>query len=100
MRSPTFLTDPLVPLVADSSTVINLIATGCAPAIITALPNRIVVVDVIPGELDTGRQQGHPHADALQDLVAAGTHRNCAPRRHRLAALRDACRWTCLGDPR
>jgi predicted nucleic acid-binding protein len=72
MRSPTFLTNPLIPLVADSSTVINLIATGCAPAIITALPNRIVAVDVIPGELDTGRQQGHPHADALQDLVAAG----------------------------
>jgi predicted nucleic acid-binding protein len=72
MRSPTFLTNPLVPLVADSSTVINLIATGCAPAIITALPNRIVAVDVIPGELDTGRRQGHPHADALQDLVAAG----------------------------
>jgi predicted nucleic acid-binding protein len=72
MRSPTFLTDPLIPLVADSSTVINLIATGCAPAIIAALPNRIVAVDVIPGELDTGRQQGHPHADALRDLVAAG----------------------------
>jgi predicted nucleic acid-binding protein len=58
--------------VADSSTVINLVATGCAPAIIEALPNRIAVVDVVPGELDTGRQQGHPHADALQSLVAAG----------------------------
>src|SRR5580704_15824879 len=72
MRSPTFLTDPLIPLVADSSTVINLIATGCGPAIIAAMPNRILVVDVIPGELDTGRKQGHPHADALQELVAAG----------------------------
>jgi predicted nucleic acid-binding protein len=72
MRSPTFLTDPLIPLVADSSTVINLIATGCGPAIIAAVPNRILAVDVIPGELDTGRQQGYPHADALQGLVAAG----------------------------
>jgi predicted nucleic acid-binding protein len=72
MRSPTFLTDPKIPLVGDSSTVINLIATGCAPIILKALPNPLVVVDVIPGELDTGRQQGHPHADRLQELAAAG----------------------------
>ncbi len=72
MRSPTFLTDPLIPLVADSSTVINLIATGCAPTIIRAVPNRIVVVDVIPGELDTGRPRGRRDADHLQELVAAG----------------------------
>jgi len=71
MRGPTFLTDPLIPLVADRSTVINLIATGCAPTIIRAVPNPIVVVDVIPGELDTGRQRGRPHADRLQELVDA-----------------------------
>lgn len=72
MRSPTFLTDPKIPLVGDSSTVINLIATGCAPTIIRSVPNPIVVVDVIPGELDTGRQRGRVHADRLQELVAAG----------------------------
>jgi len=72
MRSLTFLTDPHLPLVADASMVINLIATGCAPAIIAAVPNPIVVVDVVPGELDTGRQRGHPHADRLQGLVDAG----------------------------
>jgi len=72
MRSPTFLTDPRLPLVGDSSTVINLVATGCAPTILKALPNPLVVVDIIPGELDTGRQQGHPHADRLQELAAAG----------------------------
>jgi predicted nucleic acid-binding protein len=72
MRSPTFLTDPNIPLVGDSSTVINLIATGCAPAILMAVPNPLVVVDVIPGELDTGRRRGRPHADRLQELVAAG----------------------------
>jgi predicted nucleic acid-binding protein len=71
MRSLTFLTDPLIPLVADSSSVINLIATGCAPAIIAAVPNPIVVVDVIPGELDTGRSRGRPHAERLQELVSA-----------------------------
>lgn len=72
MGSPTFLTDPSIPLVADTSTVINLVATGCAPAIIRALPNPIVAVDAIPAELDTGRQRGRLHADRLQELVAAG----------------------------
>lgn len=60
------------PLVADASTVINLNATGCAPAIIKALPNRIRVVDVIPGELDTGRIRDRKDADRLQQLISAG----------------------------
>lgn len=60
------------PLVADASTVINLNATGCAPLILKALPNRILVVDVIPGELDTGRARGRQDADRLQQLIAAG----------------------------
>jgi predicted nucleic acid-binding protein len=71
MGSQTFLTDPQIPLVADSSTVINLIATGCAPTIIRAIPNPIVAVDIIPDELDTGRRRGRPHAERLQELAAA-----------------------------
>lgn len=72
MRSPTSLIDPLIPLVADTSTVINLIATGCAPTILTALPNPVVIVDVMPSELDIGRSRGRPHADRVQEMVAAG----------------------------
>lgn len=72
MRSSTILADSQVPLVADTSTVINLIATGCSPSILTAVPNRMVVVDVIAGELDTGRPRGRRDADRLQDLAAAG----------------------------
>jgi len=72
MRSPTFLTDPLLPLVADTSTVINLIATGFAAPIIKAVPNRIIAVDVIPEELNTGRPRGRNHAERLQELVTAG----------------------------
>jgi predicted nucleic acid-binding protein len=72
MRSPTFLIDPLIPLVADTSTVINLIATSCAPTILAALPNPIVAVNVIPSELDTGRSRGRLHADRFQEIVAAG----------------------------
>jgi len=57
--------------VADSSTVINLIATGCAPTIIRAIPNPIVAVEVIPDELDTGRQRGRLHAERLKELVGS-----------------------------
>jgi predicted nucleic acid-binding protein len=72
MRSPTFSIDPSIPLVADTSTVINLIATGCAGTILVALPNPIVVVDVILGELDTGRSRGRVHADRFQEIIGAG----------------------------
>jgi predicted nucleic acid-binding protein len=62
-------------LVADASTVINLIATGCAPTILKALPHRVVVADVIPAELETGRSRGHPHADRLRELIDSGAIR-------------------------
>src|SRR5688572_30708230 len=68
----TSLIDPATFLVADTSAVINLNATGCAMDIIRALPNRIVVVDVVAGELDTGRSRGRRDADLLNDLIAAG----------------------------
>jgi len=72
MGSPTCLTDPSPTLVADASAIINLIATGCASAIISALPNRVVVVDVVPAEIDTGRHRGRQDSDRLNELIAAG----------------------------
>lgn len=71
MRSSTALTDPAATLVADSSTVINLVATRTAAAVISALPNRLVVVDVIPEELETGRPAGRRACDGLRELVHA-----------------------------
>lgn len=71
MGSRTFLNDPSVPLIVDTSAVINLIATGCALTIISAVPNRVVVVDVIPAELETGRARGRKDSDGLAELVAA-----------------------------
>lgn len=71
MTLPIFPADSGL-LVADASTVINLNATGCAPSIISALPNRIYVVDMIPEELDTGRPRGHRDASQLQELIANG----------------------------
>jgi predicted nucleic acid-binding protein len=72
MGSSTALSDPAVRLVADASTIINLIATGSARAIVSALPNRVVVVDVVPGELETGRARGREACDRFRELVAAG----------------------------
>jgi len=72
MRSSTALTDPGERLVADASTAINLIATGTAGEIIAALPNRIVVVDVVPDELETGRTRGREACDRLQELTSSG----------------------------
>jgi predicted nucleic acid-binding protein len=71
MGSSTALIDPAAPLIADASTIINLIATGDARAIVFALPNRVVVVDVVPGELETGRARGREACDRLKELVDA-----------------------------
>jgi predicted nucleic acid-binding protein len=66
------LTDSHAQLVADTSTVINLIATAYAPTILAALPHHVVVADVIPAELERGRSRGYPHADRLRELLDAG----------------------------
>lgn len=72
MGSSTTLTDPAARLAADASTIINLIATGSVGEIIAALPNQIVVVDVVPEELENGRARGRDACDKLKELVGAG----------------------------
>ena len=67
--SLTWLTDPEALLVADASTVINLNASGCAREVLDALPNRFVVVDVVPVELAGGRQRLRQDSDLLSRLV-------------------------------
>lgn len=64
--------DPSHLLVADASTVIALNASGCAESILRALPNRVAVADVIPGELELGRRRGRRNTDLLNDLIAMG----------------------------
>ena len=56
-------------VVLDTSVVINLNATGCADAVLRALPNRCVVVEQVSLELQVGRRTGHQDADALAALV-------------------------------
>lgn len=72
MGSLTCLTDPAAVIITDASAVINLNATGCAQDIVTALPNRVAVVDVVRAELEQGRRRDRKDADLLNELVAVG----------------------------
>lgn len=67
-----FLLDCPSPLVADTSVVINLMATGFAYPIIEALPQPLVVVDVVPAELDMGRGRGRMDSVRFNELVTVG----------------------------
>lgn len=66
------MSNPSGRFVADTSTVINLNATQCAAEILAALPERIVVVDIVAGELEYGRRNGRTDADMLAELRKAG----------------------------
>jgi predicted nucleic acid-binding protein len=68
----TSLADPTALIAADTSTIINLNATGFALEIIRAIPNKFVVVDVVPAELEEGRGRGRRDADLLRQLVSDG----------------------------
>ena len=65
MTFQSSLNERTAPVVADTSVVINLKATGCAEAILRALPSRCVVVEHVSLELQVGR----PDADALAVLI-------------------------------
>ncbi len=60
------------PLVADTSALINLNATGHAEAILRACPNKVIAVDTVIAELELGRQTGRSDADGVAALVGAG----------------------------
>ena len=66
------LNDLTLPVVADTSVIINLNASGCAEAILDALPNRFLVVSEVRLELEEDRHTGRNDAAALTDLVASG----------------------------
>ena len=71
MGLQTSLSDHDTVLAADTSTIINLNATGCAEDILKALPYRVAVVDVIADELEIGRSKGRKDASKLSALVTA-----------------------------
>ena len=57
MECQSWLTDPTVLVVADTSVAINLNATGCSEIILGALPNRFAVVEQVALELEAGRRE-------------------------------------------
>lgn len=71
MGLPTSLSDDDRLLVADASTVINLNATGCAEAILRALPCRVAMVDAAADELRDGGSRDRNDASKLTALVRA-----------------------------
>ena len=72
MGLPSCLFDRSAPLVLDASVAINLNATGkCAP-ILDAIPNPIVILDVVLGELEVGRIKGRTDADMVEALIKSG----------------------------
>ena len=59
MQPPTSLTDQTLTIVADASAVISITASARADLICSAIPNRLVVSDVVVSELDSGKSKGH-----------------------------------------
>jgi predicted nucleic acid-binding protein len=71
MRPLSCLDDASELLIADTSSVINLNASGSAPEILHALPYKIAIADVIQKELDFGRERGRRDAELTSSLAAA-----------------------------
>ena len=69
MALRSYLDERPAPVVADTSVVINLNATGCSEAILGALPNPCVVPEDVSLELQAGRRTGRGDADALAALI-------------------------------
>ena len=69
MQPPTFLTDPTSTIVADTSAAINITASARARRILSVIPNRLIVSDVVVLELESGRLSGRTNAEQLHDLV-------------------------------
>ena len=58
-------------LCVDASAIINLNASQCAPDILHALPERLLVVDIVVSELEEGRKTGREDAQMLAQLLQA-----------------------------
>lgn len=72
MGLPNCLLDPSMPLVLDASVAINLNATGSCVRILDAIPNPVVILDIVSRELEAGRAKGRTDADVVAALVASG----------------------------
>jgi predicted nucleic acid-binding protein len=69
MALPPSLSEHPFLLVADASVIISLNATGCAEAILDALPHRVAVVDIVVNEIRGGLRRGRHDAAKLETLI-------------------------------
>jgi predicted nucleic acid-binding protein len=69
---PSSLIDPSIIVVADTSTAINLNATGCAAQILGALPNRLHMTDIAIAELDIDKRNGRQDGKLIAELITRG----------------------------
>ena len=72
MECQSCLNNLIVPVVADTSVVINLNATEYSEVILDALSNRFLIVSEVRLELEEDRQTGRNDSAALAALVASG----------------------------
>lgn len=72
MERQSCLTDRAVPVVADTSVLINLNATMCAEVILDALPNPFLAVSEVILELKSGEQAGRNDAAVVDTWQASG----------------------------
>jgi predicted nucleic acid-binding protein len=72
MRQPLFFVDRHVSLVADTSVIINLNATGLASEVLRTLNVVLLASTVVRGELIVDRNNGRHDGGLAADLVASG----------------------------
>lgn len=72
MQPPPFLNDPTCLLVADASAVISITASARARQIVSAIPNRLMVPDIVVSELESGSHKGRTNAEQLRALIKNG----------------------------
>ena len=73
MTHSGFRADPSTPLIADTSFVINLNATGFSDRIIRAVPNSLIVTEDVVRELRDGSCSGYDDYEKLKNLIGSGT---------------------------
>lgn len=75
MTYSSSLADELTPLVLDTSVLINLHASTCGEGILGALPNEILVPEIVASELEHETSKENGGHQFIQDLVATRTVR-------------------------
>ncbi|HBK07155.1 MAG TPA: DNA-binding protein [Acetobacteraceae bacterium] len=73
MGCSSFLADNLGPLALDTSVLINLHACTHGERILAAIPNEIVIPEIVAGELENETSRRNGEQEFLQKLLASGT---------------------------